>query len=159
MKKGILKKIVTFIVLTVTVFAVTVPTFAATKWPYNDVGPASGAYSFKAIKYLKAHKAFKGIVKGKNYKPDKFTNRHEFLKALVNLYGKKNVPISATDKKKFKKKITPNWVFKKLNQVAKKLGGPTRQVGDLMVIPVTREWMAVYIYDFCRLDKKFRPKK
>ena len=157
--KKVFKKIATISLMAIVVLMMAAPTFAAAS-PYSDISKRGiGEYAYKSIRYIKNHKGFKGVIKGKNYYPRKFTTRKEFLKVLVNLYGKKYVPITATDKKKYNKRINPKWIRKKLNAVAKKLGGPTREVSDLLNVPVTRDGMAVYIYEFCHLNKKFKPRK
>lgn len=158
MKKNCFKKIVTIIVLTAIVFTMAVPTFAAGR-PYADITKSTvGTYCYKAIKYIKKHHGYDGIIKGKIFSSQTDMKGKEFLKILINLYGKKYVKITAADRKKYKKTITNKWIFKKLAAVAKKLGVSYKKDAR-MTLKANRMDAADYIMQFCSYSKKLRPRK
>ncbi len=153
------KRIVTLIILTTIVStAIVVPTFAAGGGPYYDITKSTvGAYDYKAIKYIKKHHGFDGVIKGNIFYSQKVISRKEFLKILVNLFGKKYVPITKTDRKKYKKPITNKWIFKKLAAVAKRLGVEYEKDARMKTI-AQRVDAADFIMQFCSYSKKLRPK-
>ncbi len=160
MKKGIIKKIVTLLILTAIVSTtIVVPTFAAGGRPYFDITKSGvGTYDYKAIKYIKKHHGFDGVIKGNVFYSRKYITRKEFLKILRNLYGKKYVPITATDRKKYKKTITNKWIFKKLATVADRLGVEYEKDARIKT-KAHRADAAAFIMQFCSYSKKLRPKR
>ncbi|MBR2708754.1 hypothetical protein IKE98_00215 [Candidatus Saccharibacteria bacterium] len=153
------KKFVALLLLATAMLLVTVPVFAATK-PYTDVTVEYwGRDVYKAVKYIKKHSGFKGVIKGTKFYPEKVMTRKEFLKILVNLYGKKRVPITATDRKKYKKPIRAQWVINKLNAVLKK----SRKKGVIDWRPanfkVPRHLAVCYIYGYLYQDFRMKPQK
>ncbi|MBR3141672.1 MAG: hypothetical protein IKF09_00820 [Clostridiales bacterium] len=77
---------------------------------------------------------------------------------LVNFYGVKKVPITATDLKKANKPITYKWMWAKLGAVAKKLGTSIDNPSTSASI-VHRDGAARIVYKICRENKKMQPKK
>ena len=125
MKKNVFKKFVVLLFVAVMLFSVSVPASAATKQPYKDVilNSTVGSYDYHAIAFLKKYGAFKGIVKGKYFHPEKPATRKWYLKLAVRLFGKKNVPITKADKKKYNKHISNVRVAKKGQEIIKKITG------------------------------------
>ncbi len=159
MKNKVLKKLVTFVVMAAIVFTMAMPTFAAR--PYKDVynNKNVGSFTYKAIKYLKKHHAFDGVVKGKKFYPDKTITVKDCLKIFINLYGKKNVPISKADRANYKKKARLRWFAKKIKAVSKKLGGGTVNWYPPLNLRLTRGIAACEIYGYLVYDFKLKPRR
>lgn len=128
--------------------------------PYKDlVAPKAFWLTVRDTAYLKAHKAFKGVIKGKYFYPRKKYKRKEFIKVLQNLYGKKKVPITKSDKQKWNKKISHYWAMEKLAAVAKNLGVEVRVRKPYMNSTLERGSGSTILTQFCSLHKKLRPRK
>ena len=102
-----MKKFTNFVVLMLAIVLIvgSVPVEAsalskkkASKAPYTDVTVKKvGKDTYGAVKYLKQHGAFKGVIKGKKFYPNKVITRQEFILMLANLYGDDVVPVTAAD--------------------------------------------------------------
>ena len=120
-----LKKIAALLTITVMVFAITVPTYAAS--PYKDlrVGRNISKSQHKHLKYLAKHHAFDGVIKkGGTFRPGDYFTGKEIHKIFVNLVGKKNVPKINADKKRWRKPYRSKDLVKKIEAVSARMGYP-----------------------------------
>lgn len=88
--------------------------------PYKDVikGKTVDAKGYNAIKYVKAHKGFNGVINSsKRFYPGKKFTQAQFTKILRNFYGNE-VALS-----KSKTVVTGKWACTKLTKVAKDIFG------------------------------------
>lgn len=87
--------------------------------PYKDVisGKTVDKTGYAAIKYVKAHKGFNGVITGKRFYPGKTFSQAKVTKILRNLYGSK-VTLS-----KSKTAATGKYVCTQLTKVAKNVFG------------------------------------
>lgn len=117
---------------------------------YKDVTKKKvGSKSYKAVKYLKAHGAFSGVVKGKKFYPNKKITKKQYLRILRNLYGN-----AAPKDAKASGYVTEKYALNKLVQVAKNLGISITWKGRSNRL--TRVDVARYIKIFIDFDPAFR---
>ncbi len=152
----VFKKLVALIVLTATVLTMAVPTFAK---GYPDVPVISfGKGYVKDINYIKKHHGFDGVIKGKKFYPDKYFTKKQVLKIFINLYGKKNVPITKSDKKSYNKAAKAHWMLKKIQTIVKNSGGrPYYWMPGNFKVP--RYLAASYIHGFLCKRVKYKLRK
>lgn len=101
---------------------------AASKKPYKDVTVKKvGKIGYNSIKVTKKYGVWKGIVKTKGKKKNKFEPKKamkvkDCIKALKNdkRIGKKYVPVTKKDKKIWNKTATCGWLYAKYSAIAKK---------------------------------------
>ncbi len=157
MKRNIIKKLATLLIAAVIASTIATPVLAAA--PYKDMTVRYiGIDGYKAAKYLKKHKVYKGVVKGKYLHPFKKVKRGEFLKMLSNYVGKENVPITKTDKKKINKTATAVWAMKKIYAVSEKMGKGTDDWYPAN-FTLTRYFASRYIYGGLACYFKIKPRK
>ena len=152
--------------------AKTVTTAGKAKNPYPDVTVKTvGKYAYNAIKFVKAHGGYKGVVSGTKYVkqknglykkvtgkfyPKKTVTKREFVYVLANLYGNKKVSVSTDDMKNANKPATEKWARAKMVATAKKLGYPIKWGGGKST-KLTRASAANYLYVFGNFNKKLTP--
>ena len=92
---------------------------AANTNPYKDVikGKTVDKKGYNAVKYVKTHKGYNGVITGKRFYPAKRFTQAQFTKILRNLYGNK-VALS-----KSKTAVTGKWACAELQKVAKTVFG------------------------------------
>ena len=153
--------------------AKTLATAGKTANPYPDVTVKTvGKYAWNAIKFVKAHGGYKGVVSGTRYVkqknglykkvvgkfyPKKIVTKREFVYVLANLYGDKKVAVSAADMKSANKPATEKWARSKMVATAKKLGYPIKWGGGKNT-KLTRASAANYLYVFATYNAKLMPK-
>ena len=126
--------------------------------PYTDVTLKKvDKDTYNAVKFLKSHKAFKNVISGSKFYPNKKITRRQFLLVLQNLYGNK-VPVTYTDLKNMNKSITAKYACDKMVAIAKKCGVKITWNGSKSVI-LTRGGAAVYIKIFVDFTKSWLPLK
>lgn len=119
---------------------------------YKDVTKKKvGIKNFNAVKYLKAHGAFSGVVKGKRFYPNKRITKKQYLRILRNCYGN-----AAPKDAKASGYVTEKYALTKLVQVAKNLGIRIRWKGRANRL--TRVEAARYIKIFIDFDPVFKRK-
>lgn len=117
---------------------------------YSDVTKKKvGTAAYKAIKHLKAHKAFTGVIKGKKFLPKKRFTKKQYLRILKNLYGK-----YAPTESNPKGYVTEKYVTSRLVKVAKNLGISITWSGTSR--KVTRAETCRYIKIFADFDSAFK---
>ena len=130
----------------------------STAKPYTDVTRKKvDAKTLEAVTYLKKHGAFKDVVKGKKFYPNKVITRQEFILILGNLYGDDKVPVTAEDVR-FKKTST-NVEGHRLIKLTRALGNPVSWPVSRHTPRFTRALAAKMIYDFTQLDQHFLPRR
>ena len=157
MKKSVLRLTVIAIVLSLLLVPISV---SAASNPYKDVTKKSvGTANLNAISYVKAHKGYSGIIKGKKFSPNKKITKREFIAVLANLYGKKNIPVNIGDVLGANQKVTPKWACNKLSATASRLGEMKVTWSKLPKGTLSRADAARYIKVFVGIDKRLVPKK
>ena len=127
--------------------------FAASR-PYKDVTRKQiDKKSIRSIRYLKKAGAFKGVIKGKKFYPNKKMTRRQYLKILKNLYPGR-VPVTKADKKKAKKKVTEYYVTHKMVKVAESYGITIKWDGSKKK-KLSRASVANYVKSFAEFDPAF----
>ena len=141
--------------------------------PYPDVTVKKvGKYAWNAIKFVKAHGGYKGVIAGTKYVkqknglykkvtgkfyPKKTVTKQEFVKVLANLYGDKKVSVSVADMKNANKPATEKWARAKMVATAKKLGYSIKWDGG-KATKLSRAAAANYLYVFATYNAKLMPK-
>lgn len=145
------KKFVALMFVVIIAFSISVPAFAATKKkaPYKDIILKYTVCNmeYRDICWLKKHHAFDGVIKGKYFYPNKYMTKKQFLKMCINIFGKKHVPVTKSDKKNYKKTFSTAWAIKKLNAIEKKQGGVRTCLPYIQSKKVSRLRAAIYLYD------------
>lgn len=117
---------------------------------YKDVTKKKvGTQAYNAIKHLKAHKAFTGVIKGKKFYPKKKITKKQYLRILKNLYGK-----YAPTESNPKGYVTEKYATSRLVKVAKNMGVTITWKGRSHRI--TRADACVYIKIFADFDPAFK---
>lgn len=125
--------------------------------PYADVSTkVVDKGSVTAIAYVKAHKGFNGVIKGKRFYPLKTFTRAQFIKILTNFYGSSKVPVTASDVQHAKSAVTAKYATAKFVAVAKRIGIPIKWSGGKQKL--SRASVAKYLKNFAAFDSAFRPK-
>ncbi|MBO4813094.1 hypothetical protein J5491_03010 [Candidatus Saccharibacteria bacterium] len=152
------KKFVVLMLVAALLLGVSVPVFAAAKQPYKDVicNGTVNSVDYKAIIFLKKYGAYKGIVKGEFFYPDKPITGRIYFKIARRLFGKKNVPMTKADKKKLNKKVSNLWVAKKNNAIIKKLGGVSNDLPTMTLNKVTKTYISSSFYGLIKYHKEVR---
>ena len=156
------KRFVKFAILTICLVMLvgSVPVSAVArpnKSPYSDVTVKKvGRETYDAVNYLKTYGAFRGIVKGKKFYPNKVVTRKEFILMLANLYGDDVVPVTAKDFRYTK--TSTNVEGHRLIRLTKNLGNPVSWPVSKTTPRFTRALAARMIYQFIQLDKAFLPR-
>lgn len=102
---------------------------------------------YEAIKDLKAHGAFRGVVKGKKFYPNRKITRREYSRVLRNLYGR-YAPVSNSGAK-----ATEKWARAQLVRMSEKMGMKIKWNGRNRKI--TRAEAAKFIKIFADYDTAF----
>ena len=127
-----------------------------TKAPYTDVTVKKvGADTYEAVQYLKQHGAFKGVITGKKFYPNKVITRQEFIIILGNIYGDDKIPVTAKDIRY--KNTSTNVEGHRLIQLTSNLGQPMAWPVSRTTPRFTRALAAKMIYNFTQLDPAFAP--
>lgn len=163
---GILIALFTATVLTVAIsatptqaFATNSLTTASTKTsanPYTDVNSKTvDKTGIAAVKYIKAHKGYKGVINGTRFYPNKIMTQAEFTKILRNLYGSK-VKLSTS-----KTAVTGKWACAQLQSVAKNVFGvKIKWTSGAATKKLTRVGASNYIKVFATWENGlFKPKQ
>ncbi len=157
------KKFVALMFVVIIAFSISVPAFAATKKkaPYKDIVlyDTVDKLDYKHICWLKKHHAFDGVIKGKYFYPYKYMTKKQFLKMCINIFGKKYVPVTKSDKKNYKKTFSTVWAIKKLNAIEKKQGGVRVCLPIMRCKKVPRLYASHYVYGSAILLKTGKQQK
>ncbi|MBR3236405.1 S-layer homology domain-containing protein [Candidatus Saccharibacteria bacterium] len=120
---------------------------------YKDVNKRTiDSKSIKSIKTLKKAGAFKGVIKGKKFRPNSKMTRRQYLRMLKNLYPGR-VTVTEADKKKAKKMVTEYYVTQKMVKVAESYGITITWDGSKKKL--SRASVANYVVSFAEFDSAF----
>lgn len=159
MRKRFITLAVLTLILTLVVGLVPVTALSkkVAKAPYKDVTTKKvGAYTVEAVSYLKTHGAFRGVIKGNRFYPNKVVTRQEFILMLANLYGDDIVPVTAADIRY--KNTSTNVEGHRLVRLTKELGNPVSWPISRTTPKFTRKLAVEMIYNFTQLDEAFLPR-
>ena len=153
------KRFIKVLVIAIVVALLPLNVFAASSRPYKDVTKKSvGKDAYTAIKYVKGHKGYVGLIKGKKFNPSKAITRREYVIMLRNFYGTNRVPVDIGDVIGANVKATPKWATAKMVGVAKKYGMDITWNNNSSK-KMSRALASQYLYVFATFDSAFKPRK